>query len=168
MLYIKLGRTREIAIDSNCVTFLSQCFQWIHKETRCSRSSPYEADPASGRAPLLWLLDWVVPFWTRCIRLVLGSHWPASMLTCAISAFSTFWFWEKSSINIFAFRSAMAAYKSISKQKVNGINRDEDTEKPKNKQRLLMLSSRGITHRYDQSQLYIWTFAKALAATDTF
>lgn len=45
----------------------------------------------------------------------------------------------------------MSAYKSFSKQKPNGQkqNGDEDT-RPKNRQRVLMLSSRGVTHRFDQ------------------
>lgn len=42
-----------------------------------------------------------------------------------------------------------AVYKTMSKGKTNGQIRDAETDsKPKNKQRVLMLSSRGVTYRY--------------------
>lgn len=42
-----------------------------------------------------------------------------------------------------------AVYKSISKQKPNGASRDRDADdKPKNRQRVLMLTSRGVTYRH--------------------
>jgi hypothetical protein len=41
-----------------------------------------------------------------------------------------------------------SVYKSVSKTKTNGSARDEDADnKPKNRQRLLILSSRGVTYR---------------------
>lgn len=39
-------------------------------------------------------------------------------------------------------------YKSISGGKQNGSARDQDVEKPRHRQRLLILSSRGVTYRY--------------------
>jgi len=41
-----------------------------------------------------------------------------------------------------------AVYKSLSKGSSNGNTRDADAEKPRNRQRVLMLSSRGVTMRY--------------------
>lgn len=41
-----------------------------------------------------------------------------------------------------------SVYKSISGGKQNGAARDQDGEKPKNRQRVLILSSRGVTYRY--------------------
>jgi len=41
-----------------------------------------------------------------------------------------------------------AVYKSLSKGSSNGTTRDADAEKPRNRQRVLMLSSRGVTMRY--------------------
>lgn len=44
-----------------------------------------------------------------------------------------------------------AVYKSISGGKQNGSSRDQDGEpKNRNRQRVLILSSRGVTHRYAQ------------------
>jgi hypothetical protein len=41
-----------------------------------------------------------------------------------------------------------SVYKSVSKTKSNGSLRDDDADnKPKNRQRLLILSSRGVTYR---------------------
>ncbi|KAI7159198.1 ribosome biogenesis protein-like protein Brx1 [Hortaea werneckii] len=44
----------------------------------------------------------------------------------------------------------MSAYKSFSKQKTNGQKRDDEeaASKPKNRQRVLMLTSRGVTYRH--------------------
>ncbi|KAM0700027.1 hypothetical protein Q7P36_000238 [Cladosporium allicinum] len=41
-----------------------------------------------------------------------------------------------------------AVYKSLSKGTSNGSTRDADAEKPRNRQRVLMLSSRGVTMRH--------------------
>jgi hypothetical protein len=42
-----------------------------------------------------------------------------------------------------------AVYKSIAKPKQNGTAKDVDGEaKPRNRQRVLILSSRGVTYRY--------------------
>lgn len=42
----------------------------------------------------------------------------------------------------------MSAYKSFSKQKADAGKKDADEDsKPKNRQRVLMLSSRGVTYR---------------------
>lgn len=42
-----------------------------------------------------------------------------------------------------------SVYKSVSKTKSNGSLRDDDADnKPKNRQRLLILSSRGVTYRF--------------------
>lgn len=42
-----------------------------------------------------------------------------------------------------------SVYKSMAKGKANGKARDEDGEsKPKNRQRVLILTSRGVTYRY--------------------
>jgi ribosome biogenesis protein BRX1 len=41
-----------------------------------------------------------------------------------------------------------AVYKSLNKGTTNGATRDADVEKPRNRQRVLMLSSRGVTMRY--------------------
>ena len=41
-----------------------------------------------------------------------------------------------------------AVYKSLSKGTSNGSTRDADAEKPRNRQRVLVLSSRGVTMRY--------------------
>jgi hypothetical protein len=41
-----------------------------------------------------------------------------------------------------------AVYKSLNKGTTNGTTRDADVEKPRNRQRVLMLSSRGVTMRY--------------------
>lgn len=41
-----------------------------------------------------------------------------------------------------------AVYKSLNKGSSNTAARDGDAEKPKNRQRVLMLSSRGVTMRY--------------------
>lgn len=41
-----------------------------------------------------------------------------------------------------------SVYKSMAKGKANGKTRDEDAEsKPKNRQRVLILTSRGVTYR---------------------
>jgi hypothetical protein len=41
-----------------------------------------------------------------------------------------------------------AVYKSLNKGSGNATSRDADAEKPRNRQRVLMLSSRGVTMRY--------------------
>lgn len=42
-----------------------------------------------------------------------------------------------------------SVYKSMAKGKTNGKARDENGEsKPKNRQRVLILTSRGVTYRY--------------------
>lgn len=41
-----------------------------------------------------------------------------------------------------------AVYKSLNKGSKEGAARDADAEKPRNRQRLLILSSRGVTMRY--------------------
>ena len=41
-----------------------------------------------------------------------------------------------------------AVYKSLNKGASNSVARDADAEKPRNRQRVLMLSSRGVTMRY--------------------
>lgn len=41
-----------------------------------------------------------------------------------------------------------AVYKSLSKGSKDAAARDGDAEKPKNRQRVLILSSRGVTMRY--------------------
>jgi hypothetical protein len=46
-----------------------------------------------------------------------------------------------------------AVYKSLSKGSSNGNTRDADAEKPRNRQRVLMLSSRGVTMRYAPGQI---------------
>ena len=46
-----------------------------------------------------------------------------------------------------------AVYKSLNKGAGNSAARDADAEKPRNRQRLLMLSSRGVTMRYARACL---------------
>lgn len=41
-----------------------------------------------------------------------------------------------------------AVYKSLNKGSSNAAARDADAEKPRNRQRVLILSSRGVTMRY--------------------
>lgn len=45
-----------------------------------------------------------------------------------------------------------AVYKSLNKGSKEGAGRAGDAEKPKNRQRVLILSSRGVTMRYALEQ----------------